>query len=224
MIYVIFFCELLPFSSHQKQFVCTTMPPVIDYLKARSIPMKKMGRSWQFNPFFVTFLVADQTHNSMTTKSKMLTVGLFWLMVSPASIAQTEKEKEAIKAVIVKETTAYQATDNKAWMDCWVHAPYAYWSLADSTGFNTYEGWKAIEIGFTDYFLTSKPQTATTERKWHEIRVYGNGAYARFVQITTTEGKTIEEDELRILEKHNNQWKIVLVGVMKGSKKNQATP
>jgi len=115
-------------------------------------------------------------------------------------------------------------TDYKGWMDCWVHAPYAYWSFADTTGVNTYEGWKAIEIGFTDYFVTSKPSTAKVDRRWHEIRVYGNGAYARFVQISTNEGQTVEEDELRILEKQSNQWKIVLVGVMKSMKRNTPTP
>jgi len=43
--------------------------------------------------------------------------------------------------------------------------------------------------------------------------VYGNGAYARFVQVVNEDGIVKEEDEIRILEKQNNQWKLVLVGV-----------
>lgn len=160
----------------------------------------------------------------MKTRRQIFSVSLCWLMCSTLVIAQDDKEKAAIKAVIIKETTAFFQTDYKGWMDCWVHAPYAYWSNADSTGIYTYEGWKAIEIGFTDYFVTSKPSTAKIDRKWHEIRVYGSGAYARFVQITTEDGNVKVEDELRVLEKQNGQWKIVLVGLMKGSKKNTPTP
>jgi hypothetical protein len=161
---------------------------------------------------------------AMKTKQQTFLLSLCWLMSATFVMAQDDKEKLAIKAAIVKETTAFFGTDYKSWMDSWVHAPYAYWSVSDSTGFNTYEGWNAIEIGFTDYFVTSKPSTAKIERKWNEIRVYGNGAYARFVQYTTTDGITEAEDELRILEKQNNQWKIVLVGVMKGMKKTKWTP
>jgi hypothetical protein len=132
-------------------------------------------------------------------------------------IGQDDKETTAIKAVIERETAAYFQTDYKGWMDCWVHAPYSYWCVADSTGFNTFEGWKAIEIGFTDYFVTSKPSTTTFARKWNSIRIYGTGAYANFVQLTTLDGVTVAEDELRVLEKQNNKWKIVLV--MVGHKK-----
>ncbi len=154
----------------------------------------------------------------MRSKQRLFLVSLCWLTCVNPGLAQGEKEKAAIKSIIERETTAYFQTDYKTWMDCWVHAPYSYWSFADTTGVYNFEGWKAIEIGFTDYFVTSRPSKAKIERKWGEIRVYGNGAYARFIQLTTNEGVTVAEDELRILKKHDNQWKIVLVGVMKGTK------
>lgn len=154
----------------------------------------------------------------MKINHRYYVIGLVWLMCTTLATAQDDKERAAIKSVIEQETTAYLNKNSKAWIDCWVHAPYSHWSYSDSTGYTSYSGWKAIEIGFTDYFLTSTPSTARVERKWGEIRVYGSGAYARFVQITTEDGKTREEDELRILEKQNNKWKIVLVGVMPGTK------
>jgi hypothetical protein len=160
----------------------------------------------------------------MKTTTRIFIISLSWLMCASLATAQDDKEKMAIKAAIEKETTAFFQTDYKTWIDCWAHVPYAYWSVSDTSGFNTYEGWKAIEIGFTDYFVTSKPSTAKIERKWHDIRVYGTGAYARFVQYTTDEGATVVEDELRILENQNNQWKIVLVGVMKGMQKGKLAP
>ena len=160
----------------------------------------------------------------MKTKLKIFVISFWWLMCASVVTAQDDKEKNAIKAAIEKETKAFFETDQKSWIESWVHAPYAYWSVSDTTGVSTYEGWKAIEIGFNDYFVTSKPSSAKIDRKWHEIRVYGNGAYARFVQYTTEAGVTVAEDELRILEKQNTQWKIVLVGVMKGMKKANLAP
>lgn len=160
----------------------------------------------------------------MKTRIRIFIIGLSWVLCSSLVTAQNEKEKMAIKAVIEKETTSFFLTDYKGWMDCWAHVPYAYWSLTDSSGFNTFEGWKAIEIGFTDYFVTTKPSSTKFERKWHEIRIYGNGAYARYVQYATTDGVTVVENQLRVLEKHDNQWKIVLVGVMQKMRKGNLAP
>jgi hypothetical protein len=106
-------------------------------------------------------------------------------------------------------------------MESWVHSPSAVWSFADSAGITTFEGWKAIEIGFTDYFVTAKPDYRTQiQRSWDEVKVYGNGAYARFKQHVITDGiKGPEQLEIRILEKDQtkNEWKILLVGVLKKS-------
>lgn len=134
-----------------------------------------------------------------------------------AQKAHTQKKSETdlIKEAIVRETDAFFQIDYKTWMDSWVHAPHAYWSLVDASGTSYYEGWEAIEIGFTDYFVTSKPSNTQVERTWQEVRVYGNGAYARFRQRVITDGvKGNEQVEIRILEKQKNVWKIVLVGVL----------
>jgi hypothetical protein len=126
---------------------------------------------------------------------------------------------DAIKKLIEQETDAYFSIDYKTWMKSWMHTPQAYWSFADTSGITTFEGWKAIEIGFTDYFVTSKPVDTRFERTWQEVKVYGNGAYARFKQRVITNGvKGPEQVEIRVLEKDpadNNQWKILLVGVLK---------
>lgn len=137
-----------------------------------------------------------------------------------AQKAEKTSETDLIKAAIVRETDAFFKIDYKTWLDSWVHAPYAYWSLVDAQGESSYyEGWEAIEIGFTDYFVTSKPTNTTVERKWGEIRVYGNGAYARFRQTLVTDGKRGNEQvEIRILEKQKGVWKIALVGVLQVKK------
>jgi hypothetical protein len=54
------------------------------------------------------------------------------------------------------------------------------------------------------------------EREWGEIKVYGGGAYARFKQRVVTNGVPGPvQEEIRVLEKDKDKWKILLVGVLK---------
>ena len=150
---------------------------------------------------------------------KSIVIFTYCLLLAFSVAAQKINEVDAIKAVIEKETNAFFSIDYETWMNSWVHGPHAYWSYVDSTGIVQYEGWKAIEIGFTDYFITSKPAEFKVERVWQEIRVYGTGAFARFKQVVTAGGvRGGEQTEIRILEKEKNTWKIVLVGVLRNKK------
>lgn len=140
------------------------------------------------------------------------------LLISLSLSAQKMSDEDAIKAVIERETKAYFNIDYDTWIDSWSHVPYAYWSYADTAGIAYHEGWKAIEIGFTDYFVTSKPTVIEIERNWEDLRIYKNGAYARYKQTVVTDGvKGPEQTEIRVLEKDpkEKKWKIVLVGVLK---------
>jgi hypothetical protein len=140
------------------------------------------------------------------------------LLLSISLMAQKVTDEAAIKAVIERETKAYFNVDYKNWMQSWSQVPYAYWSYADTAGINQFEGWRAIEIGFTDYFVTSKPSNLQIDRTWKDIRIYKDGAYARFKQTLITNGvRGPEQTEIRVLEKDkkDNTWKIVLVGVLK---------
>lgn len=121
---------------------------------------------------------------------------------------------EAIKAVIEKETKAFFEIDYKTWKDSWSHVPYAYWSFADTTDVNYFEGWDKIHAGFSDYFKTQKPSKAIITRIWHDFRVNGNIAYVRFTQLVQDDVARDEHAEVRILEKTGATWKIVHVGVI----------
>ncbi len=92
-------------------------------------------------------------------------------------------DEDKIKQLIERETKAFFEIDYNTWKDCWAHVPYAFWSFADTTDVNYFAGWDAIHEGFANYFKTSKPSAAKIERKWISIKIYGNGAYARFVQL-----------------------------------------
>lgn len=151
-------------------------------------------------------------------KKFIITVAAALLLYLPIMAQKKISDEEAIKAVIENETRAYFNVDYKNWMESWAHVPYAYWSFADTAGLNQYKGWKAIEIGFTDYFVTSKPSNATIDRTWEDLRIYKDGAYARYKQVLTVNGvKGVEQTEIRVLEKDkkDDKWKIVLVGVLK---------
>ena len=148
----------------------------------------------------------------------MAAVLLFSHSLMAQKEAQKQSDEDAIKAVIERETKAYFNIDYDSWIDSWSHVPYAYWSFADAAGFNYYEGWKAIQTGFSDYFVTTKPTDIEVSRSWEDLRIYKDGAYARFKQWVITDGvKGPEQTEIRVLEKdpQDKQWKIVLVGVLK---------
>jgi len=139
--------------------------------------------------------------------------------------AQNDKEVAAIKAVIEKETSSFLNVDRKGWDDSWMHVPYAYWSYSDSTGTNFLEGWDAVSRYFDEYFRTQQSsrqidvahqsETLIVERAWKEIRVYGNGAFAHYIQ--KVKDKNIYRDEtsqIRIMEKKDGKWKVVCVGAI----------
>jgi hypothetical protein len=150
-----------------------------------------------------------------------VTIFAICILLAPDASAQKKAkitDADQIKAVIEKESKAFFSIDYDTWMKSWVHTPSAYWSYADNSGINYYEGWKAIEIGFTDYFVTSKPTEFEIERTYEDLKVYGKGAFARFKQRIITNGvKGPEQVEIRLLEKEGDEWKILLVGVLKKS-------
>lgn len=150
----------------------------------------------------------------MKTISKLIAVVALWGLMTPVT-AQNDKEKDAIKAVIAKETSSFMNVDYKAWSETWNKVPYAYWSYSDSTGTSYVEGWDKLDKTFADYFRTSKPSKAQITNEWIEIRVYGNGAYARFVQKVKDNIDRDETSQMRVLEKgKDGKWKVICVGAI----------
>jgi len=148
-------------------------------------------------------------------------LGLLWLL----SASVTAQEEKAIKAAIEKETSAFFNLDRKGWEDAWLAAPYVYWSYSDSTGTSFIEGWDAVKKSFDPYFKTQVPnrqidvahgsKPITIDRIWKEIRIYGNGAFARYTQkVKDDQIYRDETSQIRILEKKDGKWKIVCVGAI----------
>lgn len=143
-----------------------------------------------------------------------------------AFTAAAQDDKAAIKAIIEKETQTFFNADRKGWEETWVHSPYAYWSYSDSTGTSFIEGWDALTDNFDEYFRTQvssrsidvahQPDKLSIDRVWKEIRIYGNGAFAHYIQ--RVKDGAVERDQtsqVRILEKgKDGKWKVVCVGAI----------
>ena len=137
---------------------------------------------------------------------------MFWL-ATPEVLAQNDTE--TIKTVIERETTSFFGVDRKNWEVNWLKAPYTYWSYSDSTGGTFVEGTDNINRNFEEYFRTAKPSKSKIDRVWLEVRVYGKGAYARFIQKVTDEIDRDETSEVRVLEKDKDgKWKIICANVI----------
>ena len=134
---------------------------------------------------------------------------LFWLVTLPAF---GQNDKDFIKAVIEKEATSYFGVDRKNWETTWLNATYTFWSYSDSTGGSFVEGTENIKRNFDEYFRTAKPSVSRIDRVWQEFRVYGKGAYVRFIQKITDEIDHDETTEVRVLEKDKDgKWKIIFL-------------
>lgn len=150
--------------------------------------------------------------------------GLFCLLAAVAG-AQDSKEVAAIKSAIEKETDSFFNLKRKEWEDSWLQSSYAYWSYSDSTGTSFIEGWEAINKNFDDYFRTQvanrtidvahQKGPVKIDRTWISIRVYGNGAYARYTQRVKDDIDRDETSHIRILEKgKDGKWRIACVGAI----------
>ncbi|MBI3232006.1 MAG: hypothetical protein HYZ51_02920 [Candidatus Doudnabacteria bacterium] len=144
----------------------------------------------------------------------------YWIMVAFAysivsSVFAQQKDIDAIKAVIAKETSSFMNVDFKTWEETWLKVPYAYWSYSDSSATSYVEGWEALTKTFAEYFKTAKPSKASITNEWQEIRVYGNGAYARFIQRVKDDIDRDETSQMRVLEKtKDGKWKVICVGAI----------
>jgi len=148
-----------------------------------------------------------------------LILGFFqWIYATPLA---AQDEKEAIKAVIAKETSAFMNVDFASWSETWIKAPYAYWSYSDSTTTSFIEGWDSINKTYAQYFKDARPSHGEITNEWIEIRVYGNGAYARFVQRVKDDVDIDETSQVRVLEKMDGKWKVVCVWAIAQNSKNR---
>lgn len=144
----------------------------------------------------------------MKTFITVLVSILSWI---PVLTISAQDEKEAIKKVIATETSSFMNCDYAAWADTWAKVPYAYWCYSDSTTSSFVEGWDSLDQTYARYFKEAIPSHAEITNEWIEIRVFGSGAYARFIQLAKDDVDRDETSQVRVLEKIDGKWKVVCV-------------
>lgn len=171
----------------------------------RSFPPPKTQRKFPFFPLlfaviFIPFLF------SCAGKQK-----------EPAGKA-LQKEKDAILAIIEKETASFFARDYEAWKSTFLQADYAFqaWSNQDGT-FDASVGWDLIDKTIGMYIRDNPvPDSAQrrVERKNIMYKFYGpKVAFLSWDQFNSDKGENIflHSKETRLMEKVNGEWKIVEV-------------
>src|SRR5258706_12069408 len=163
-----------------------------------------------FKPIYWYISLPHITVRPMKTTVKFYLSTLFTALAITLTAAQPN-DIAAIKAVIARETQSFFSVDRKSWENCWLQVSYAYWSYSDSTSASYIEGWEGLAKTFESYFKTAKPSNAEIINEWIEVRVYGNGAYVRFIQKVKDEIEHDETSQIRVLEKKEGKWKVVCV-------------
>ncbi|MGN7782873.1 hypothetical protein ACTJIJ_00040 [Niabella sp. 22666] len=130
-----------------------------------------------------------------------------------------QAEKDAILAIIEKETASFFARDYNAWKSTYAQTDYAFqaWSNKDGT-FDASVGWNGIDNTVGKYINDNpEPQSSShpiVERKNIKYKFYGPDAcYLTWDQFNSNkEGDNFHHSkEVRVMEKENGQWKIVCV-------------
>jgi hypothetical protein len=123
-----------------------------------------------------------------------------------------EKEKEAIKAVILEETQSFWDKDFERYAACYKHDESIVDLRAYSTSYSHVVGWEENGSG-TKEILENNPEPVknTEVKKNFDIHVHPNSAWAVFeTEIYDEEGKLASEDiGVNFLEKIDGKWKIV---------------
>ena len=123
-----------------------------------------------------------------------------------------EKEKEAIKAVILEETQSYCDKDFDHYASCYKHDESIVDLRAFSTNYAHVVGWEEKSSGMKN-FMTNNPEPIdnTEVKKNFDIHVYPNSAWTVFdIEIYDNAGVLANEHiGVNFLEKINGEWKIV---------------
>ena len=143
---------------------------------------------------------------------------LFFFVFTLVSVANgqekttLEKEKEAIKAVILEETQSYYDKDFERYAACYKHDESIVDLRAFSTSYSHGVGWEDKSSGMGNYMKNNpEPMKNTEVKKNFDIHVYQESAWAVFDNdIYDDEGKLVDIDiGVNFLEKIEGEWKIV---------------
>ena len=126
-----------------------------------------------------------------------------------------EEEKKAIIAVIEEETAAFVDRDFDRLAACYVMDETNIRLTASKSHYVYHKGWKELSASFKNYFENyPEPEKWMQGRKQYAIKVYPECAWVvfeneGFLSAGSSSRLTGKAADVRFLEKHNGEWKIV---------------
>lgn len=170
-----------------------------------------MRRLLYFLPVIFSCLCFSSCQDTGTTADELTVSASF----------DEEKELAAIMKVIENETACFFARDYDCWKDNWIDEDYAFqaWSNPDGT-YDAKVGWSEVNRRIGNYIKQNAETLGGTqghpkvERLNLRKRFYGDKvAYLTWEQYNSDdEEKTYQiSQEVRLMEKVGDQWKIVTV-------------
>ena len=135
--------------------------------------------------------------------------------------SEQQSDTNAIMQVIADESAAFWHKDFDAWAQCWLQATYirmvGWWARG---GITVIAGWEALSERVRTTMAANpepNPTALQVRRENINLRIAGKMAWVTFDQYGQDTGD-LQMDmpglsrETRILEKHQDEWKIVYVG------------
>lgn len=141
---------------------------------------------------------------------------LLWLhtgLVPVAPQAQKAADEEAIKRVVLAETDRFFARDYEGWAKTFVQVPNATQAWNNADGTYTYRlGWETIGARIREFMAANRqPDTTPMARENFNIRHYGDAAFVTFDKYLGDRATAKPIREIRVVERHQGEWKIVCV-------------
>lgn len=128
------------------------------------------------------------------------------IAISLAGYSQKTDEAESIKKLLEKESATWRAQDSKGHTECWHIQPYSRILVSTLEG-KTYDVPPAAMIDSKPEAMGNGGFAVQTNYK---ISINGDTAWVSHDEESTSkEGKKTLSYEIRMLEKINNQWKLV---------------
>lgn len=128
------------------------------------------------------------------------------IAISLAGYSQKTDEAESIKKLLEKESATWRAQDSKGHTECWHIQPYSRILVSTLEG-KTYDVPPAAMIDTKPEAMGNGGFAVQTNYK---MSINGDTAWVSHDEESTSkEGKKTLSYEIRMLEKINNQWKLV---------------
>ena len=144
----------------------------------------------------------------------LLLIVVLFVLSSCAEKIDIKQEKEAIIAVIEKETNAYINKNYSEFASTHVQDETNTRLTAEKNGYDLKTGWLETARVMQEMFIESpEPWTSRSIKTNHRIKVYENSAWAMHDEswIDQEGNEFMKNVGVRFLEKVNGEWKIVYV-------------